>query len=173
MNKNQLRTIISEQLVAGQTIQVTLRNLDGDFTVVNKRCGRGKGGSWLADLQHIGTSEEVTIGTPRHNEVLNITVGGTFYGSNDFEGLPPSYEPDAVRAAELKTQTRGLVEAVGTRVRITAPTAPEVDGVFTVTGGRTLRGRGGQVVLALDGANGRTSFWSHRHSGVVTAFEIL
>jgi len=174
MNKRELRQVISEQFQPGMTVQVTLRDLSGDFEVVGKRCGRGKGGSWLADLRHVASGTEVTIGTPASDNVLNVTVGDTFYGLQNFEDLPPTYDTDVSRAVTYKEQFRSLLDG-GSTVRVGSVRAPEINGTFRVTGGRQLRGRGGQIVLALENvSNGeRADLWSYRHSGVIDTFEVV
>lgn len=182
MEKTLLRSIIVG-LNPDQNIRVVFRgslsHLTGDYTVVETRRGRGKGGSRLADLRSVGdpTSEFVTIGTPRNDDVLNITVDGTTLGYTSETEVPANYDTDAENAMALKERFKTLLNAAETRpvVEIAAPAAPEIDGIFTVVDARQLRGRSGQIVLVLQGEDGTepVEVWSYRHSGVVQNFTVL
>jgi hypothetical protein len=139
--------------------------------------GRGKGGSQLADLTSLTGGVDIQIGTPRSDDVLNVTVNGRFYGYQSEREVPANYETDAGNAVLLKEQFKGLLNAVETRpmVEIVAPTAPEVNGTFTVVNARQLRGRGGQIVLTLHNpeVGDDIDLWSYRHSGVVQTFTVV
>lgn len=182
MEKTLLRSVIVG-LNPDQEISVVFRgslsHLTGDYTVVETRRGRGKGGSRLADLRltNDSTSEIITIGTPRNDDILNITVDGTTLGYASETEVPANYDTDAANAVALKEQFKTLMNASETRpvVEISAPQAPEVSGIFTVVDARQLRGRSGQIVLVLQGEDGTepVEVWSYRHSGVVQSFTVL
>lgn len=182
MEKTLLRSVIVG-LVPDQVIGVVFRgklqHLTGDFSVVETRRGRGKGGSRLADLKSLQLEvgeDLVTIGTPKNDDILNIRVDGQLFGYTNELEVPANYETNAGRGALLKEQFRGLMDAAETRpmVEIVAPQAPEINGNFTVVEARQLRGRSGQIALVLADADGNTrELWSYRHSGVVDSFIVV
>ncbi len=188
MEKTLLRSVIVG-LNPGQEIEVVFRgslaDRTGTFRVVNTRRGRGKGGSQLADLIQLdgfGGSElpadigAISIGTPKNDDILNVTVDGAFFGYRLESEVPANYETNGDQAILLKETFKGLMNAAETRpmVEIEAAGAPEVNGNFTVVDARQLRGRAGQIVLTLLTQEGNTvELWSYRHSGVVTNFTVV
>ena len=190
MEKTLLRSVIVG-LNEGDTIAVVFRGAlqsqTGTFSVLSKKRGRGKGGSWLADLIPVDVREDgsiasregdsLTIGTPKNDDILNVTVDGAFFGYTTEREVPANYETDAGNSVLLKETFKGLMNAAETRpmVTIEAPGAPEVNGDFTVTDARQLRGRAGQIVLTLvrPDQTDTVELWSYRHSGVVTKFTVV
>ena len=150
--------------LAGQTVE---------FTLVETRKGRGKGGSQLMVLK-TASGDKVTTGTPHSDAILNVTgPNGVLVGHESEADVPKTYETNAGRAAELKTAFQDFVGVTGARVCLDS-TEAEYKGEFTVTAAEQLRGRHGQVRLTLQATNGRTTqVWSYRHSGVVTKVEVL
>lgn len=155
----------SVRSLAGQTVE---------YTLVETKKGRGKGGSQLMVLQPTAGGDRVTTGTPHSEAILSVTgPDGVLVGHESEADVPKSYETNAGNASTLKTAFQDLVGTTGARVRLTS-TEDEFSGDFTVTGAEQLRGRHGQVRLTLTADDGReTKVWSYRHSGVVTGFEVL
>jgi hypothetical protein len=179
MDKRVLRTVISG-MVVGQEVGVTFRGaqtaLSGAFKVLNRKTGRGKGGSLLAVLQSLGDGTTVTIGTPDNEAVLNVSVAGTQFGSASESDEPRTYPTSEARALALKEQMRVLVgdAGVGRQVRLTSAIAPEFNGLFTVNRAQLERGRYGQIHLFLTNAGGSTlEVWTYRHSTAIDSFEIV
>jgi len=192
MEKTLLRSIIVG-LTPGQQINITFRGAlaaqTGLYETVLTKRGRGKGGSQLAELTpvEIGENDDdgivqrigdnITIGTPKNDDILNVTLNGETFGYSDESEVPANYETDAANAGILKEQFKGLMNAAETRplVAVDAPGAPEVNGNFTVVDARQLRGRAGQVVLVLQAADSEKTqeLWSYRHSGVVQSFKVV
>lgn len=184
MDKRTLRSVLVGLNVGDQLSVVFRSNLSspsGEYEVVNKRRGRGKGGSWLVDvkLANMGSlaCETFTIGTSRNDDVVSVVVDGQFYGFKHENEMPANYETNTAQAVALKEQFKALlanIDETQPMVEVVAPSAPEVDGNFTVTAGRQLRGRAGQVVLTLQRDTGETvELWSYRHSGVVDRFTVV
>ena len=183
MDKTLLRSVIVG-LTPGQEINVTFRGTlqgqTGNYETVATRRGRGKGGSWLAELRPIGgnspSDDVVTIGTPKNDDILNVTVDGVCSGYAQESEVPANYETNGGSAVQLKEVFKTLMNAAETRpvVEIVAPRAPEIDGTFTVVNAKQLRGRAGQIVLTLESTTGeQVGLWSYRHSGVVDNFTVV
>lgn len=148
---------------AGQTVE---------FTLVETKKGRGKGGSQLMVLK-TADDKKVTTGTPHSDVLLNITTPTGKVGHDSEADVPKSFETNAGQASALKNSFKDLVGMQGATVRIES-SEPEYTGTFTVTDAEQLRGRHGQVRLSLTAEDGRqTQVWSYRHSGVISKFEVL
>ena len=61
-------------LEVDQTLTINFRgslaDQSGDFVVVGKKRGRGKGGSQLLEVTRPGDTEVLTFGTPRNEDIL-------------------------------------------------------------------------------------------------------
>lgn len=148
---------------AGQTVE---------FTLVEVKKGRGKGGSQLMRLK-TADGKEIMTGTPHSDVMLNITTPAGMVGHESEADVPKYFETNAGQASELKNLFKDLVGTQGAKVHVES-SEEEYAGTFTVTEAVQLRGRHGQVRLKLTAEDGRqTELWSYRHSGVVSKFEVL
>lgn len=178
MDKKQLKSLIAGFTTA-EKITVTflgdLADRTGTYEVVEVKTGRGKGGSKLMVLKGEDGST-VTTGTPQSDKILHVvTADGTVHGYESASDIPRTFEMNVARGEELKAAMKDLVGTTGARIRLD-DTADEFGGEYTVTQAVQKRGRYGQVVFTLMDADKRIQeFWSHRHSGIVSAdgFEIL
>jgi hypothetical protein len=176
MEKPVLKTVI-QTLTPGDRVTVAFRGTrvseSGEFEVVTTKRGRGKGGSQLVELK-TSAGELVTTGTPESEVVLHIiTPDGTLHGFESEADVPPTFETDPLRAAELKEKFSTLVDAEGQYTVAVRSTHEAFNGTFTVARATQLRGRYGQVVLTLARPTGETfDVWSFRHSGVITGFDV-
>lgn len=174
--KKNLKTLIAG-FEPGEQIQVTfledLAERTGDYTVVEVKTGRGKGGSKNMTLKN-ADGDTFTTGTPVSHKILNVvTSDGTCHGFENASDVPKLFETDAGAHEALKKQMRALVSTTGARVRI-QDNKGEFGGEYVITQGQQLRGRYGQVRLTLLADDGQVSeLWSFRHSGIVTSFEVL
>lgn len=176
MDKTMLRSVMRD-VVPGQEISVHFRGTPETqkYTVLSTRRGRGKHGSLLAMIQRTG-APYIEIGTPRNKDILSITVNGNLFGVRSEREDPPTYEPNQAQASRMKAGLNRLVGEAGRgqRVRLES-TVPEYQGNFAVTAGRLEKGKYGQVHLWLtrEGTQETVELWSYRHSGIITAFEVL
>lgn len=185
MEKSLLRSVLSG-LVENQEIVINFlersANPSATYRVLGTRKGRGKGGSMLADVvlasEALVTDEnKLVIGTPDkyNDEILNITIDGHTQGYLTEDEIPVFYETNKERSNELKAQVRldfkDFFEGNGTPRKIAVVSSvPDLNGEFTVTGVRQLRGRGGQIVLET--AEGR-EIWTRRQSGVIESITVV
>lgn len=180
MDKKVLKSVITN-LKPGDTLDVNLlgerASLSGNYTVVKKKIGRGKGGSLVLELANSLTPEcSLVIGTPQSNEILNVVVAGECHGYRTEAEVPPTYEINSARATELKKLFGSFLDLsrLPAAVEVDAVGAPEIHGRRTVVAARQLRGRHGQVVLTLQDVEGQTQeVWSFRHSGVVNGLTLV
>lgn len=180
MDKTILRNVI-KGLLPKQEINVRMRSsaTPENFTVIEVKKGRGKHGS-LSVAMIKGDGTVITMGTPENQKVLNVTVNGEFFGVNNEREDPPTYRTDDANATNIKAALHELVGEAGKgrNLRLES-TVPEFQGTFAVMNGRLEKGKYGQVHLWLcpvgqaQTADNTVEFWSYRHSGVVTGFEIL
>lgn len=180
MDKTILRNVI-KSLLPAQEILVRLRTsaVAEKFSVIATKKGRGKSGSYSVTMQAAG-GDVVTMGTPENMKVLNVTVNGEFFGVHSEREEPQVYRTDDANATNIKAAFKPLVDEAGKgkTVRLDS-TVPEFNGTFTVVNGRLEKGKYGQVHLWLvpvgqaQTTENTVEFWSYRHSGVVTGFEIL
>ncbi len=177
MKKQDLKVVL-QSLNAGDVVKVTFRGAkaekSGEFTVIQTRTGRGKGGSRLVELK-TASGELVVTGTPESDEILHfVTPDGVLHGFESEAEVPPMFETDSAGASELKKTFAGLVDAEGQYTVDMTSTHEAFNGRFTVLRGIQKRGRYGQVVLTLQAAGGEPfELWSFRHSGVITSFTVL
>lgn len=179
MDKTLLRTVIRD-LTPNQNITVGFRDgsLNGNYTVVSTRKGRGKHGSLLALLRH-ENGNTIEIGTPTNSAILNITVDGGFYGVNTAREEPPVYPTNDANATLMKSTLNKAVGEVGVgKTILLESTVPEFNGTFKVLRGRLEKGKYGQVHLWLvpegqEPTNENTlELWSYRHSGIITRYDL-
>jgi len=173
MDKQILRTVVSD-LNIGDTLSINFLGArsasSGDYEVTNKKIGRGKGGTPILSLRSTdGANNEIQIGTPQNREILNIIVNGTLFGFESVDQAPINYETNVARAGELKTQFKTfMTPPTAHQIQIDAPMAPEIHGLWTITGIRQFRGRRGQIVLTVTNSQGQDQqVCSYRHSGVI------
>jgi hypothetical protein len=178
MDKKVLKSVITN-LKPGDTLDVNLLGerafLSGNYTVVNKKIGRGKGGSLVLELSSEIPDRSLVIGTPQSNEILNVVVAGECHGYRTEAEVPPMYETNSNRAVEFKKLFSSFLDLskLPVTVEVDAPSAPEINGVRTIVAARQLRGRHGQVVLTLRDSEGQVQeAWSFRHSGVINSLVI-
>ena len=178
MDKAVLRSVLRD-LVPGQEMDVHLRGTPGSkaYSVVSTKRGRGKHGSLLATLRMIEEPMRyLDIGTPQNSDILSIATNGNFFGVRSEREDPPSYPPNEAQASRLKAGLNRLTGEAGRgqRVRLES-SVPEYHGAFVVTSGRLEKGKYGQVHLWLtrEGTEETVELWSYRHSGIITAFEVL
>ena len=183
MEKSLLRSVLSG-LVENQEITVNFRkcstNPSAIYRVLGTRTGRGKGGSLLADVvlaseATVTDENKLVIGTPHNDQILNVVVNGDAIGYTSEDEIPIMYETNKERSDELKALVRSsfkdFFEGKGTPRKIAVVSSvPELNGEFTVTGVKQLRGRGGQVVLET--AEGR-EIWTRRQSGVIESITVI
>lgn len=152
-----------------------IRDLAGrtmEFSLVETKKGRGKGGSQLMVLKSVD-GEKVTFGTPHSEVLVNLTTPNGMVGHETEATVPKSFDTDSARAKSLKGQFKSLVGTHGAKVRLSSEEA-DYQGTFTVTEAEQLRGRHGQVRLSLVADDGREfQVWSYQHSVVITEFEVL
>jgi hypothetical protein len=178
MNKNLLRSMISA-LNINDNISIHYRGSPGPVsaTVIEKKTGRGKGGSLFAVLEEDNGNIRV-IGTPSNDEVLSIEHNGVFSGVQDERGDLPMIDANPPMAAEIKAATRSILgdAGVGRKVRIASTFGP-LNGTYTVLDARPEKGRFGQIHLQLTSDDLSDGFvvnlWSYRNSGLITEFEVL
>lgn len=180
MEKSVMRDCMSK-FVATDTITVTfressvLRHLNGTFEVMSVAKGKGRYGSWIAELEcrcaHRGTSR-VTIATKHNNNVLNIQHAGQFYGYNSESEIPVSYAPNQEAAVELKALFRQFLDAdfrSQHNLSILSNANFIESGEYAVTEARQLKGRVGQVILTVALEDRLVEIDSYHHSAVITA----
>jgi hypothetical protein len=174
MEKSILKSVISN-LQIGQTIGVNFltqeENLNGNYSVLATKKGRGKGGSMMVELK---SNDETTmvLSTKDSERILNVVINDEFFGYANESDIPPVYEKNADRAKEFKTAFESLIKASHLNpkeVKISS-SVPELDGTHTIVNSRRLRGRSGQIVLTTTTG---LEIWSYRHSGVIDTFEVL
>lgn len=192
MNKSELRTVINS-LTPGQTIGVKFASEDGtfefkgrtfrsgDYTLTMVKNGRGKGASRIMDLAD-SSRHHVLLGTPNSDWIQNLTVNGETHGSSVASFGLTSGGRDVQNAALLKETFKTIksyTDASGCTLRLES-TVKALSGDFKIMGSRSMRGRGGQIVLTLQkkvsdslAENPVVEVWSGRHSGVITRAEIL
>lgn len=170
-----LKTVLSG-LTTGQEITVNFRgnmtNLNGNYKVITSKKDRGKMGSFKTTVQSMtDTTSEIVLHTKKNEEVLNITVNGTMYGSATESGEPRSYKKDETRGRQFKELFQTFAKE--DRVKMTSDVEPSFNGTFTVKDNQKSPGKWGQIVLTLT-ADGTTTFkvWSHRHSLVLNTIEL-
>jgi len=149
---------------AGQTVE---------YSLVETRTGRGKGGSQLMVLRTV-SGDTITTGTPHSDAILNVRgPNGALVGFETEADVTKVYETDTVRALDLKKSLVALVGMTGAKVRLVS-TEQEFSGDFDVLSATKLKGRYGQIRLSLRAADGQSvDLWSYRHSGIITSVEIL
>lgn len=180
MDKKILKQVI-KNLKQDDTLSVNLlgerEHLSGEYTVVDKKIGRGKGGSQNLVLLSATSEDTLKIGTPQSDEILNVVVDGELHGYTNKAEVPVTFETNVENSAVLKKQFEIFDDGanIPCLVEIDANTGltPELNGVFTVTNATQLRGRHGQIVLSLSNDAGTQHVWSFRHSGVIKSFRIL
>ena len=179
MEKKLLKSVLASVQV-GQEINVTFRDeqkaLSGNFRVLARKTGRGKGGSLLAELQALSAEDvRMTIGTPCNDKILNITVDGKNYGHANESDEPRVFATNAERALALKELMRPLLgdDGINRQVTISSKVEPAFNGTFTVNRAQLERGRYGQIHLFLTGDNGPLELWTYRHSLAVDTFEVV
>jgi hypothetical protein len=119
------------------------------------------------------------VGTPKHLDVLNISVDGNFYGITDERQEPFIYPVNEEMAVNFKTAVK---TAIGkndeVKLQLTS-SLPYLNGTFRVANSRNEKGKHGQLHLWLipDGQDmtetNTVEIWSHRHSGVIQSFQVL
>lgn len=151
-----------------------------DATFLELKRGRGKGASLRGLFRLANDNAVFEVGTPTNSEILNITANGEFYGVHSEREEPPTYETNDERSALMKATLNQLVGPVGEGKRLRLESqVPEYNGLFTVIRGRLEKGKYGQVHLWLcpegqePSEDNTVEFWSYRHSGIITAFEVL
>lgn len=176
MDKKLLKTILGK---LSREEQITL-NLRGDlvdksglYAVVNVAKGKGKGGSLILEALNTETNQTLIIGTPRSDDVLNITVKGETYGYTSETDVPMVFVANKSFADQIKTSIKNMGSSA--KVKLSSEQLPELNGTFKVLDRKTSKGRGGQIILTLQNtADSETvEFWSYRHSGVIQTFEIV
>jgi len=176
MDKKELKSVIAT-LAPGSEVALTFlgeyADRTGSYTLESVKVGRGKGGSRIMMLRSASGST-MEAGTSQSDFILNITgPDGVRHGHESASEVPQKFETNKDLAKNLKEQMTVVVGFPGSTVRVTS-TEPGYNGDFTVTDGSKLKGRYGQVRLALQNASGETTeLWSYRHSGIVSAFEVL
>lgn len=176
MDKKELRNVIST-FVVNQVVTVGFRGelsrLNGSYTVLNVKKGKGKGGSLLSELSPVAGGDSIVMGTPDSDNVLNVVVNGTLHGYETEEDVPLVIKPDAVRAATIKEVLKGNAEG-GALLHIVSALLPEFNGTFTVVSVKPSKGRYGQVIATLKGLQGENvELWSYRHSGAIESIETV
>jgi len=182
MDKKTLCDVLTS-LNKNQIIEVQLRGRPAPekYTVLESRKGRGKGGSRIATLKHDdGTVITViTIGTPKHLDILNISVDGNFYGvKKEWQELPSCPVNDEMSVNFKTTVKTALNKENNVRLQITSP-EPYLNGIFRVANSRIEKGKRGQLHLWLvpDGQEmtpeNTIELYSHRHSGLIQTFQVL
>lgn len=174
MDKKELRDVIEN---LSTNTQVTIAfigervKMNGDFTVLNVKKGKGKGGSLLMELMPVNGSDSVVVGTPDSESVLNIVIDGKMFGYETLNDVPLVIKPDVEKSLSLKTQLKDL--RPDTLLRLTSALLPEFNGVFTLVSLKASRGRGAQVVATLRTVSGDTlELWTYRHSGAIDSLEV-
>lgn len=179
MDKKTLSEVLTN-LTKNQTVQLQMRGrpTPETYTVVESKKGRGKGGSRVATFQR-DDGTVITVGTPKHLDILNITVNGTFYGITDERQETPIYPVNEEMAVNFKTTVKtaiGKNEEV--KLQLTS-SVPYLNGTFRVVNSRNEKGKHGQLHLWLvpDGQEmtetNTVEILSHRHSGVIQSFLVL
>ena len=169
MEKTTLKNVLLT-LTVGSVATLNFRSskasLNGDYSLVGVKKGRGKGGSLLAELKSVTSGDLLTIGTPTSDELVNVTVNGVQHGFESESQIPVVYATNAGLAATYKElfKTFKASPEAPLSINVVAPNAPELNGTFSVVSVDQLRGRGGQMVLKT--AEG-VEIWSYRHSGVI------
>lgn len=176
MDKKELRNVIST-FVVNQQVTVMFRGdftrLNGDYSVLNVKKGKGKGGSLLAELSPISGGESVVVGTPDSDNVLNVVVNGTLHGHETEEDVPLVIKPDANKASTIKEILRGCSNG-GSTLLLSSDLLAEFNGTFSVVSVKASKGRYGQVIATLKTAQGSTvELWSYRHSGAINTIEVV
>lgn len=176
MDKKELKSVIVS-LSPGSAVSLMFlgeyTDRSGAYTLESVRKGRGKGGSLIMTLR--GTDGTVfETGTTQSDYILNITgPDGVRHGHESATEVPRKFDTSKELAVGLKSAMTQVVGLNGSRVRVTS-TEPEFDGEFEVTDSQKLKGRYGQVRMTLRRDSGETAtLWSYRHSGIVTAFDVL
>lgn len=175
MDKKELKSVIAT-LSPGSEVALTFLGeyaaRTGTYTLESVKTGRGKGGSRIMMLR--GSNGTMEAGTSQSDFILNITgPDGVRHGHESASEVPQKFETNKDLAKNLKEQMTAVVGFPGSTVRVTSSEAG-YNGDFTVTDGSKLKGRYGQVRLALLDASGTTrELWSYRHSGIVSTFEVL
>jgi hypothetical protein len=179
MDKKKLGEVLTS-LNKNQTVQLQMRGRPAPETyrVVESKRGRGKGGSRVATFQR-DDGTVITVGTPKHLDVLNISVDGNFYGITDERQEPFIYPVNEEMAVNFKTAVK---TAIGkndeVKLQLTS-SLPYLNGTFRVANSRNEKGKHGQLHLWLipDGQDmtetNTVEIWSHRHSGVIQSFQVL
>lgn len=176
MDKKELKSVIAT-LSPGSAVTLTFlgeyADRTGTYTLESVKVGRGKGGSRIMMLRS-ESGGAMEAGTSQSDFILNITgPDGVRHGHESASEVPQKFETNKDLAKNLKEQMTAVVGFPGSTVRVTS-TEPGYNGDFTVTDGSKLKGRYGQVRLALEDASGTSrELWSYRHSGIVSAFEVL
>lgn len=140
----------------------------GEYVFLGSKTGRGKGGSIIAEFSPIGEDSVVTVGTKQSDQVVHVIVDGNFSGFESESDMPVSYETDAGAALTLKSQFRAFLQEkyCPREVRVSS-CIPKMNGTFTVTSAKQLRGRVGQIVLQTQEG---VEFCSYNHSGIINTF---
>jgi hypothetical protein len=177
MDKQALKAVIPTFTPGSQVSLVFLGEYaarSGTYTLERHKVGRGKGGSLVMVLRGADGSVLET-GTSQSDHILNVTgPDGVRHGHETATEVPRKFETNKDLAKGLKEQMNVVVGFPGSRVRVTSA-EPEFSGDFEVVDGSRLKGRYGQVRLALRNIETDTTveLWSYRHSGVVSGFEVL
>jgi hypothetical protein len=102
---------------------------------VESKRGRGKGGSRVATFQR-DDGTVITVGTPKHLDVLNISVDGNFYGITDERQEPFIYPVNEEMAVNFKTAVK---TAIGKNDEVKlqlVSSLPYLNGIFRVANSR-------------------------------------
>ena len=181
MEKQELKKAISKLSVQDQ-VKVTflgerLSSKTGEYKIVAKKKGRGKGGSLLLITKNVTTDidEELVFGTPDSDSILNLTLSdGTFLGYRTEAEVPKVYPTNSGRAVQLKEQLKELLTVENITVEIDS-TEPEFTGVFKMKNVEKISGRYGQMIMNL--VNNKTGvekqLWTFRHSGIINSIKVL
>lgn len=176
MDKLELRKTL-KGLQPEDTVRITFcgtkAGQSGEYTVVQTKTGRGKGGSQLVELKTASGDAFVT-GTPDSDDILHVVdAAGILHGFETEAEIPPTFETDASGASLLKESFSKLVDAEGQYTVDVVSTFEGFNGTFSVLKAVQKRGRYGQVVLTLQAAGANPfELWSFRHSGVITSFTV-
>jgi hypothetical protein len=178
MEKQELKKAISKLSTEDQ-MKVTFvgekfSNKTGEYKIVSKKKGRGKGGSLLLVAKNLLDNAELVFGTPDSESVLNMTLSdGTFLGYRTEAEVPKIYPTNSGRAVQLKEQLKELLTVENVRIEIDS-TEPEFTGIFTMKNVEKISGRYGQMIMNLvDTKNVQRQLWTFRHSGIINSIKVL
>lgn len=172
MDKKELKTAISK-LTKNQNITINFRNeltnKSGNYSVLNVKKGKGKGGSLILELVPENGGESIVVGTPQSENILNLIVEGQLTGFESENDVPVVVATNAAQATLLKDFFKDL--SVGTEVTLSSAEMSEFNGTFKFQSFKPSKGRYGQIVVSLKTNVGNTiELWTYRHSGAISSF---